>query len=54
MTRDHPVMGYTRWFAWRRVPVGPDKTAWLCWVERCVQANSQCAFFAYRLPETKS
>lgn len=53
MTREHPVMGYTRWFAWHRVPVAANKTAWLCFVERCIYASDQCATFAYRMPEKK-
>jgi hypothetical protein len=51
MTRDHPVMGFTRWFAWHRVPVADNKTAWLCWVERgSIFFNGTCAAWAYRLP----
>jgi len=50
MTRDHPVMGFTRWFAWHRVPVADSRTAWLCWVERGIFWNGTCAFWVWRLP----
>jgi hypothetical protein len=53
MIRPHPVLGVTRWFAWYRVPVSDSKTAWLCWVERAIYHNGTCAFWAYRIPETK-
>jgi len=48
--RDQPVLAFTRWFAWHRVPVNDGKTAWLCWVERSIFWNGVCAFWAYRLP----
>ena len=54
MTRDHPVMGFTRWFAWHRVPVTDGKTAWLCFVERGIFWNGTCAFWVWRMPELKS
>lgn len=50
MTRWHPVLAYTRWFAWYRVPVAKDRTAWLCWVERSIAWNDAIAFWGYRLP----
>jgi hypothetical protein len=53
MLRDHPYFGFTRWFAWYRVPVSHTQTAWLCFVERAVQANDLVAFWSYRLPEKK-